>query len=228
MRFQLPKPLHGWRAFVGEVGIIVIGVLIALGAEQVVEAFHWRGEVVQFRKAVDTEMADSLAAYRYRIEQEPCVQRRMGELHQWLDADRAGTAKSPAGDIGRPSLWTFRTSVWKSSSSDIMNHLSLATRETYASLYDQLENVDSELTEESEVWRKLNAFNGQARFSAEDRKQVDELLYRARSVDELVTANYPILTADAAVLGIRPDFGERKKHITPPDPDFCRRLFPGA
>ena len=33
MHFHLPKPLHGWREFAGEVGIIVLGVLIALGAE---------------------------------------------------------------------------------------------------------------------------------------------------------------------------------------------------
>jgi len=32
MHFHLPKPLHGWREFAGEVGIIVIGVLIVLGA----------------------------------------------------------------------------------------------------------------------------------------------------------------------------------------------------
>ena len=32
--FQLPKPLHGWRALFGEVGVIVLGVLIALGAQQ--------------------------------------------------------------------------------------------------------------------------------------------------------------------------------------------------
>ena len=40
MHFHLPKPLHGWREFAGEVGIIVIGVLIALGAEQIVEWVH--------------------------------------------------------------------------------------------------------------------------------------------------------------------------------------------
>jgi hypothetical protein len=32
MQFHLPKPLRGWRAFVGEVGVIVLGVLVALGA----------------------------------------------------------------------------------------------------------------------------------------------------------------------------------------------------
>ena len=35
MRFNLPKPLHGWREFAGEVGVIVLGVLIALGFEQI-------------------------------------------------------------------------------------------------------------------------------------------------------------------------------------------------
>lgn len=42
MHFHLPKPLHGWREFTGEVGIIVLGVLIALGAEQLLESVHWR------------------------------------------------------------------------------------------------------------------------------------------------------------------------------------------
>lgn len=42
MHFQLPKPIQGWRQFVGEVGIIVVGVLIALGAEQIVESIHER------------------------------------------------------------------------------------------------------------------------------------------------------------------------------------------
>jgi hypothetical protein len=45
MHIHLPKPLHGWREFLGEVGVIVIGVLVALGAEQVVENLHHRSQV---------------------------------------------------------------------------------------------------------------------------------------------------------------------------------------
>ncbi len=45
MHIHLPKPLHGWREFIGEVGIIVIGVLIALGAEQAIEWVHHRTQV---------------------------------------------------------------------------------------------------------------------------------------------------------------------------------------
>lgn len=52
MHFHLPKPLHGWRAFAGEVGIIVLGVLIALGAEQLVTIFHERSTSIDARNSV--------------------------------------------------------------------------------------------------------------------------------------------------------------------------------
>ena len=45
MHIHVPKPLHGWREFLGEVGVIVVGVLVALGAEQVVENLHHRSQV---------------------------------------------------------------------------------------------------------------------------------------------------------------------------------------
>jgi hypothetical protein len=58
MHFHLPKPLHGWREFAGEVGIIVVGVLIALGAEQVVEGLHQRAELGDAIGAMTTELRD--------------------------------------------------------------------------------------------------------------------------------------------------------------------------
>ena len=42
MHIHLPKPIHGWREFVSEVGIIVVGILLALTAEQFVENWHWQ------------------------------------------------------------------------------------------------------------------------------------------------------------------------------------------
>lgn len=58
MHFHLPKPLHGWREFAGEVGIIVVGVLIALGAEQVVEHIHQRAELREAEDAMVAELRD--------------------------------------------------------------------------------------------------------------------------------------------------------------------------
>ena len=58
MHFRLPKPLHGWREFAGEVGIIVVGVMIALGAEQVVEDFHQRGQLREIEGRMTAELRD--------------------------------------------------------------------------------------------------------------------------------------------------------------------------
>jgi len=58
MHVNLPKPLHGWRAFVGEVGIIVLGVLIALGAEQAVQSLHARTTIKEDTDALRREVAD--------------------------------------------------------------------------------------------------------------------------------------------------------------------------
>jgi hypothetical protein len=44
MEKRFPAPLHGWREFAGEVGTIVLGVLLALGAQELVQSFHWRSE----------------------------------------------------------------------------------------------------------------------------------------------------------------------------------------
>src|SRR5439155_25375352 len=90
MHFHLPKPLHGWRAFAGEVGIIVIGVLIALGAEQVVETVHGNSQVGEFRGAVDDEMAYDLGSYKQRLMLTPCVRARLAELDRVIASYRAG------------------------------------------------------------------------------------------------------------------------------------------
>ena len=58
MHFHLPKPLHGWREFAGEVGIIVLGVLIALGAEQVAERIHQREELREAENGMIAELRD--------------------------------------------------------------------------------------------------------------------------------------------------------------------------
>lgn len=58
MEVHLPKPLHGWREFLGEVGIIVLGVLIALGAEQVAEHLHQRSQLREAEDAMTSELRD--------------------------------------------------------------------------------------------------------------------------------------------------------------------------
>ena len=73
MHFHLPKPLHGWREFVGEVGIIVIGVLIALSAEQAVEAWHWHDKVSVVRRSLMGELGNDRARWELDVAQMRCA-----------------------------------------------------------------------------------------------------------------------------------------------------------
>src|SRR3954454_7810974 len=82
MHFHLPKPLHGWRALVGEVGIIVIGVLIALGAEHVVETLHERTVANDTRRSIRQELDTGLASLALRQQAEPCIARRLRKVRQ--------------------------------------------------------------------------------------------------------------------------------------------------
>src|SRR6476646_8855834 len=84
MHVHVPKPLHGWRPFVGEVGIIVIGVLIALGAEQVVQWVHGRENVSQLRAALKGELADDRARWEYMSAADRCSLKRLDALDKWL------------------------------------------------------------------------------------------------------------------------------------------------
>ena len=80
MLLRLPKPLNGWRIFAGEVGVIVLGVLIALGAQQAVETFQWRSETTATEAALEEEIMDSVEVADERVAVSPCLQRRIAQL----------------------------------------------------------------------------------------------------------------------------------------------------
>jgi hypothetical protein len=58
MDIHKPKPIHNWREFLKEVGIIVLGVCIALAAEQAVEWWHWNNRVRDAVEAMRLELRD--------------------------------------------------------------------------------------------------------------------------------------------------------------------------
>ena len=76
----LPKPLHGWRELLGEVGIIVLGVLIALAAEQVVETIHMRSETDEARASMSDELGNDRARWEVTHSEYPCLVKRLDEL----------------------------------------------------------------------------------------------------------------------------------------------------
>jgi len=220
MRFRLPKPLHGWREFLGEVGIIVLGVLVALGAEQVAEAIHWRGEVATFRQAVESEIALDLGTYQYRMRENGCVERRLDELQSWVNDWRSGSPSTLTGPIGVPASLAPNTSVWGSRSSEIVSHMPPSALLGYSDLYDEFSNNEDHRLDERSAWLELSGFDGATQLDHHDLIQLQSLITRARFRDQRITLNALNYFRKAAKLGIRsrwdPSWAPAEKVICQP------------
>ncbi len=113
MHVHLPKPLHGWRALAGEVGIIVLGVLIALGFEQLVDAWRWRDKIDRAENAMRIELADDNGPQAFaRVLIGGCLDQQIKKIR-----DGAGTA--PPDQLRQwamaysPPFRTWDSEAWK-------------------------------------------------------------------------------------------------------------------
>jgi hypothetical protein len=225
MHVHLPKPLHGWRAFAGEVGIIVVGVLIALGAEQMVEALHWHSEVAGFRSAVRQEVALDLGTYRFRMNENGCVKARLDQLDRWLDSWRSGRPLTLTGPISAPASLSLQTSVWGGRDANVMAHVPDDERLELGKLYDRFANNEVHRLDERETWLRLGEFDGATALDQHDLMRLRGLITRARYRDSHMTDNAVRYFDIAKEMGIAPHVQDDPPTV---DPAFCRSILPAA
>jgi hypothetical protein len=205
MHFRLPRPLRGWREFGGEVGVIVLGVLIALGAQQVVESINDREAVAQLRSALRAELADDRARWEDMRASDPCTRQRLEALDRW-----AATAPAEARLIRpyRLMLWNMHSSSWDiAKASPAAAHIPLDERLTYADLYAAIDNWREYLAEE-----RVNAINlsglVESADQPESRRQIRFHVAKARVLQRRRAENYPYFFKRFDALKIRPDPGQ--------------------
>lgn len=216
---HVPKPLHGWREFLGEVGIIVLGVLIALGAEQLVQWFHARDELRQVRVALKSELADDRARWEYMSTAESCTSRRLDDLDKWL-----ATAPSVARltDAYPNILLNLHSSSWDvAKSTAAMAQMPLEERVTYSSLYAALENWRDLLREESKNNQTIAALLDRAN-QPQNRIEIPIALSRARILLRFREASTAYIINHFDELGVRPDARTLKGAINPAE--LCKPL----
>ena len=103
-----PKPIHHWREFLREVGIIVLGVLIALGAEQSVEWLNWRAKAGEADVRLRKDAARVLDQMFERLEIQKCQDGRLTLIRDRLLASGpTWTAMAPFYTSGPPAGSTY-------------------------------------------------------------------------------------------------------------------------
>lgn len=220
MRFKLLRPVHGWPGFFTELTIVVVGILIALAAQQAVDLWRWKGDVREFRAAVDNELGYNVAAYDDRRNQSACIDRRLDQLDQWHKGLAAGQRLALTSRIGRPTTTSLRSSVWQSRTPDVTAHLGLEKRLAYAAMYDLFDNYQKIGDRERLLWGELLDFEGAATLDPRDLLRLRGLIERGRLASRLIEANWPVLRRRAGVLGIQP----WEDQDIPPSETFCEPL----
>ena len=187
MRVVLPKPLHGWRAFAGEVGIIVLGVLIALGFGKIVEQWQWHQDVGTARQAISDELVAAAGQGAERLAVEDCLHDRIIELSDRLRATNGrwtadplplGPAPQPQphwdnramGRVYSVPLRGWSQDAWDTAkSSGVLNHMGHEEVASYSALYAEIAGIRDLQNQELPIESKLAFLSADQRLDDEAR-----------------------------------------------------------
>ena len=159
-----PKPVRNWREFFKEYAIIVLGVLTALGAEQVAEWLHWREQVAEARITLGNELGVLEAFGLERVRLESCIETRLDTLANILDQGSRSGKLPPVPEIGRPPIRTWPDDVWQNAiASGTAIHFSAAELNVMAFAYAQGRGARDMNREEQVVWASLYSMVGPGR-----------------------------------------------------------------
>ena len=164
MDIHKPKPWHGLREFLKEIGTIVIGVLIALGAEQAVEWLHWRHEVAVAREAIAFDLKALVGSAAAQDEHTPCTGRHLQEIAAVINQAQTTKRLAPMGWNGAPpqGAWTLRS--WSAlNSGQTLAHFPNREQIILAGLDSKLQRMRALSDSELDDWSTLGILTGPGR-----------------------------------------------------------------
>ena len=152
MEIHKPKPVHSWRELATEIGVIVIGVAIALAAEQLVESLHWHHKIADARQAMMLELRDDDGPQAYiRLAIAPCIDKQLETLKSAIagNASRADiermTARIRQGNV------TWDSVAWNTlQTSDVASHMAPEELRNWSIPYIRIPVLDSVNLRENE------------------------------------------------------------------------------
>jgi ribosome modulation factor len=219
------KPLRGWREFAGELGIIVLGVFIALGADQALRTMNQRSEMRELRAAIDQEIALGIAIFDARLSQDECAEARLDELDRWLNGWRTGKPQGLVGPISAPRSGPAGTSVWASRDPAVVVQMPLDVKLAYAAIYDSFANNEVQRLDERMTWLALAEFDGAGNLDTNNLMRLQGLITRARWRASNITINAGDVRNVAETMGIKQPRQEEYFSAADVEP-LCKPILP--
>ena len=237
MHFRLPKPLNGWREFVGEVGIIVVGVLIALGGEQVVVEVQWRQKVADTTKQLNDEVhSNARSAYRW-LSVHQCLDAQLNSIDDAVGAARASRTIVPVAAY-TPPLEVFLNDAWLNARSlQVADHIKSKAMRNYAILYFLPPELQTDVVQLHQLAAELQPLTkGEEEVTSAEAGDYQRVIGKIRELQDRTELGETLLLKDGERLGVRLSNGEKKGLVREARtwagpcasaPDLDRKFAPG-
>ncbi len=201
------KPPHGWNAVAWELAIVTLGVLLALGAQQVAEAAHDGSVATETRAEVTDELNSNLMSLALRKVAEPCIDRRLGELRaivgQW---EKSGSFDTPKWVSQTPMFLIELSRYDAAQSAGRLALLSGDEQYRMGAIVARLRKFDQWQTAERVTWGRLRALQfGAASLSKNDQSDIRSALQDASTFDYMAKVNFTEALPMARKFGFRPN-----------------------
>jgi hypothetical protein len=219
MDVHTPKPVHSLRELAREIGIIVIGVLIALGGEQLVVAVNRAYEARATEEALRQEVGNGLINAAERVMVGPCLSARLAELSQAVNQGAVWRANpwSPANTpvpfwfgrlprVYRAPIRPWNNNSWQAvTSSGGAAHLSEEQLRHYGLYYREIEQLRETQAREGELIAAIQPLAYDQALSADKRVEMQATLAALDRTNDVMTLGAAALIEGARRNGFAPD-----------------------
>lgn len=213
------------RLFVFELFVVVAGVLIALGAEQLVSNWHWQGEVRDSDRRISDELGYDLANAYERLAINDCLEPRLAELRDELIKGEpmwTGSRARFANDIYNPVFPpVYRTpnrpwpkDAWETAlNGETLGHFRPERVAKFAALFDEVSSLQRSQSEELDLAASLGdlAFSGP--ISAAERRANLKLVAKLGALNARIVFQSRVVLKNAADAGLSPDREQLKESL---------------
>lgn len=213
------------RLFAFELFVVVAGVLIALGAEELVSRWHWQREVRDSDRRISAELGHNLANAYERLAINECLEPRLAELRDDLlkgDPIWPGSRARFADDIYNPAFPSvYRTpnrpwpqDTWETAlNGEVLGHFRPERVAKFAALFDEVSGLQRSQSEELDLAASLGDLAFAGRISPAERRANLKLVAKLDALNARIVFQSRLLLEKAADSGLSPDQQRLKESI---------------
>lgn len=210
------SPSMGWRAFWSEIVIVVLGVMIALAANEAVQTWNWQAKVREGELRLRADMEENFFYAAEILVSQPCIKAQLADITRHLMASGPTldplplfSEKDGVDYVIRVPTRLFTSTVWESLIADgTALHIPEDRRRTYSEIEGSQEALRSQNVEIKHLASRVSAMSFPMELDAGVRRELLVELQAMRATGEFNAVSARQMMAKMVALKMAPIAGK--------------------